>query len=95
MEADKEQFKRVFTTQAIVRPFFPQDMTSIFKKVLDLTYPFTSMFSGELQLLRPVYTGNFCCDFSGDFCCDFVAISRRFPIARVNYWRFRGDLNLQ
>ena len=20
---------------------------------------------------RPVYTGDFCCDFSGDFCCDF------------------------
>lgn len=26
--------------------FCPQDMTSIFKKVLDLTYPATSMFSG-------------------------------------------------
>lgn len=26
--------------------FHPQDMTSIFKKVLDLTYPVTSMFSG-------------------------------------------------
>ena len=25
--------------------------------------------------LRPVYTGDFCCDFSGDFCCDFAAIS--------------------
>ena len=29
------------------------------------------------------------------FCCDFVAISRRFQIARVNYWRFHGDLNRQ
>ena len=27
--------------------------------------------------LRPVYTGDFCCDVSGDFCCDFVAISNR------------------
>ena len=31
--------------------------------------------------LRPVYTGDFCCDFSGDFCCDFkrdfTAISNR------------------
>lgn len=51
MEADKEYFNRAFTTQSIVRPFFPQDMTSIFKKVLDLTYPFTSMFSGEVQFL--------------------------------------------
>ena len=25
-----------------------QDMTSLFKKILDLTYPFTSMFSGEI-----------------------------------------------
>ena len=24
-----------------------------------------------LYLLRPVYTSDFCCDFSGDFCCDF------------------------
>ena len=38
--------------------------------------------------LRPVYTG----DFSGDFCCDFVAISRRFQIARVNYWRFESPV---
>ena len=34
------------------------------------------------SLLRPVYTGDFCCDFSGDsVCCDFkrdfVAISNR------------------
>ena len=25
----------------------------------------------------------------------FAAISWRFQIARVNYWRFRGDLNRQ
>ena len=24
-----------------------------------------------------------------------AAISRRFQVARVNYWRFRGDLNRQ
>ena len=35
-------------------------------------------------MLRPVYTGDFCCDSSDDF---------RFQVARtrVNYWRFRGD----
>ena len=31
--------------------------------------------------IRPVYTGDFFCDFSGDFCCDFKrdfsAISNR------------------
>lgn len=28
-----------------------QDMTSLFKKILDLTYPFTSMFSGEIYFV--------------------------------------------
>ena len=28
-------------------------------------------------MLRPIYTGDFCCDFSGNFCCDFVVISNR------------------
>ena len=27
--------------------------------------------SNSFAALRPVHTGNFCCDFSGDFCCDF------------------------
>ena len=43
------------------------------------------------EKLKARHTG----DFSVDFCCDFVAISRQFQIARVNYWRIRGDLNRQ
>ena len=26
-----------------------------------------------VYVLRPVYTGDFCCYFSGDFCCDFTS----------------------
>ena len=66
--------------------------------LIPLSYSFNSVWHKGLyvmeccaHLLRPVYTGAICRDFSGDFCCDFVAISRRFQITRVNYWRFRGD----
>ena len=31
----------------------------------------SNFFNLHDWFLRPVYTGDFCCDFSGDFCCDF------------------------
>ena len=33
--------------------------------------------------------------FAASLAAIFAAISWRFQIARVNYWRFRGDLNRQ
>ena len=54
------------------------------------------------EILRPVYTGDFCCDFSVDFWCDFkrdfAAISNRpckllaIQIAAESPVVYTGDL---
>ena len=54
------------------------------------------------EILRPVYTSDFCGDFSGDFCCDFkrdfAAISNRLSkllaiqIAAESPVVYTGDL---
>ena len=65
-------------------------LCSLLKEQQDTVMSRNIIFRAEFAkraAYRPVYTG--------DFCCDFVAISRRLQIARVNYWRFRGDLNRQ
>ena len=56
---------------------------------LDATFYADSTARGRFEvssIYLPIYTGDFCCDFSGDF----AAIWRR-----VKYWRFLGDLNRQ
>lgn len=43
---NKTNFLKSDIYLSVLISFIPQDMTSYFKKILDLTYPITSMFSG-------------------------------------------------
>ena len=57
-------------------------------ELLCLNYAFKERFKARLHWC-------FLRRFLLRFCGDLAAISRRFQIACVNYWRFRGDLNRQ
>lgn len=52
-------------------------MTSVFKKVLDLTYPITSMFSGAA----------FNSSLSNLFKSKQIEVSENEPVHYANYWQ--------
>ena len=43
----------------------------IFPNILEFEHENMYLLLLKCVPWRPVYTGDFCCDFSGDFCCDF------------------------
>lgn len=63
-----------------LKAFFQRN---VFTNILFLHFPkFSWYYLGVLnEILRPIYTGDFFCDFRGDFCynfkCNFRAISNR------------------
>ena len=86
----------VYTFKIFILPRSFDGFFALIKKPIVISAPNVSTPNTTriflLIVLRPVYTGDVCCDFSRDFCCDFKSGFRPRP---VNYWRLNSPWNRQ